>query len=112
MKIPSVELLAALQQSRNTAEREGFPGVVAQVQRYIDDVEAMPAGYLVVEPEFTPQERFIHQVKVGVGEPDVTQVELNEALLHFMGEPISDRLTAAMTAWIIGNRATKWRKAL
>jgi len=38
--IPDIEVSAALKMSRNTAQREGFPRTAAQVQRYIDEVDA------------------------------------------------------------------------
>jgi hypothetical protein len=38
--IPDIEVLAAFRMSRNTAQREGFPRTAAQVQGYIDMLEA------------------------------------------------------------------------
>lgn len=104
-KIPSVELLAALTQSRNTAEREGFPGVVAQVQKYIDEVEKLGPGTLIVKAwEPSPSRLLYRQVKAAL--PGITDPEWNEALEEYEGLPITDITAEEMIFVIAANRAT------
>lgn len=84
MRIPSVELLAGLRQSRDTADHEGFPQVAEQVQRYIDQIEQLGPGTLVVKNEDTKL-TFVAQIKNAI--PDITIAEINWALeaMHLTG---------------------------
>lgn len=40
IEVPDIEVLAAFRMSLSTAKREGFPRTAAQVQGYLDQLEA------------------------------------------------------------------------
>lgn len=57
--IPRIEVLAALRQSRRTAEREGFPRTAKAVEGYVNEVYDLEQGDIVALGDDTELRRLV-----------------------------------------------------